>query len=159
MRGLALAVKRMQEGGAVTDAEISPEEAETQRVAEEAIAALEGQSPRPREALNEYIETFGRSTLEELRAEIAAMPRAAGNMVRGPGRGMQDRIPGRVGAQPLLLSDGEFVLPADVVSMLGDGSSLAGERVLHAMMDRVREAKTGTAKQASPLDLRKVLPR
>lgn len=156
IRGLEAAVIRMQEGGAV---ESSPEETETQRVHEEAIRALEGESQRPEQALNEYIETFGRSTLEVLRSELAAMPRAAGTMVRGPGRGMQDRIPARVGAQPLLLSDGEFVLPADVVSALGDGSSLAGERVLHALMDRVRHAKTGAVKQPPPLDLRRVLPR
>ena len=156
MIGLEAAVIRMQEGGAV---ESSPEETENQRVHEEAIRALEGESQLSRASAERIHRDLRALHARRLRSELAAMPRAAGTMVRGPGRGMQDRIPARVGAQPLLLSDGEFVLPADVVSALGDGSSLAGERVLHAMMDRVRHAKTGAVRQPAPLDLRRVLPR
>jgi len=73
--------------------------------------------------------------------------------LRGSGGGMADSIPAMIeGQQPAALSEGEFVIPADVVSMLGDGSSEAGARVLQAMCDKVRHMKSlSGAKQAPPL--------
>lgn len=67
--------------------------------------------------------------------------------VRGPGDGMDDRIPAYV-------SRDEFIVPADVVSGLGDGSSNAGAERLYQMIEEVRRARTGTEKQPSPLDER-----
>lgn len=72
-------------------------------------------------------------------------------ILRGPGSGMDDLIPARSGQQEIRLSDGEFVIPADVVSQLGDGSTNAGAKVLHDMMDRVRKQKYGRAQQPRPL--------
>lgn len=69
---------------------------------------------------------------------------------------MADRIKAMAGDRPVLLSDGEYVLPADVVSHLGDGSTKGGVRAIEAMIDRVRTAKTGSGKQSKPLD-RKLL--
>ena len=73
--------------------------------------------------------------------------------------GMADRVPAMIGnTQPAALSDGEFVIPADVVSGLGNGNSDAGAKNLYAMMDRVRQARTGTTKQAPAINPNKMMP-
>lgn len=86
-----------------------------------------------------------------------------GRMLRGPGDGMSDDIPaeirGRKGRQPARLADGEFVVPADVVSHLGNGSSEAGSRKLYKMMDNIRRARTGRTRQAPQVKTEKYLPR
>lgn len=86
-----------------------------------------------------------------------------GRMLRGPGDGMSDSIPaeirGRRGRQPARLADGEFVVPADVVSHLGNGSTEAGSRKLYKMMDNVRRARTGKTRQAPKVRTEKYLPR
>jgi len=80
-------------------------------------------------------------------------------LLRGPGDGMSDDIPATIGErQPARLADGEFVVPADVVSHLGNGSTEAGAEKLHSMMDKVRVAKTGKKKQAPQLKTDKFIP-
>ena len=65
-----------------------------------------------------------------------------GRMLRGPGDGVSDSIPATIGGKrPARLADGEFVVPARIVSELGNGSSEAGARKLYAMMDRVQGAR------------------
>jgi hypothetical protein len=82
-----------------------------------------------------------------------------GRMLRGPGDGMSDSIPARIGSkQPARLADGEFVVPADVVSHLGNGSTDAGARKLYAMMDKVRRARTGKKKQAPAVNTGRFMP-
>jgi hypothetical protein len=82
-----------------------------------------------------------------------------GTYLQGSGDGMSDSIPAVIGSrQPARLADGEFVVPADVVSGLGNGSSNAGAKQLHAMMDRVREGRTGKKKQAPEIKPRKHMP-
>ena len=82
-----------------------------------------------------------------------------GRMLKGPGDGMSDSIPAKIGSkQPARLADGEFVVPADVVSHLGNGSSDAGAKQLYAMMDRIRKARTGKKKQAPQVNPGKAMP-
>lgn len=82
-----------------------------------------------------------------------------GRMLKGPGDGMSDDIPGIIGGkQPARLADGEFVVPADVVSHLGNGSTDAGAKRLYAMMDEVRRARTGNKKQGKKIKAEKYLP-
>jgi hypothetical protein len=82
-----------------------------------------------------------------------------GRMLKGPGDGMSDSIPGVIGnKQPARLADGEFVVPADVVSHLGNGSTDAGAKRLYAMMDKVRKARTGKKKQAPAVNTARFLP-
>ena len=77
----------------------------------------------------------------------------------GDGDGMSDEIDASIGDKtPARLSDGEFVVPADVVSGLGNGSTKAGSKVLYAMLDRVRHARTGTKKQGNEIDAGKMMP-
>ena len=71
-----------------------------------------------------------------------------GRMLRGPGDGVSDSIPASIaGKRPAKLADGEFVIPARIVSELGNGSSEAGARKLYAMMDRVQKARGRTTGQ------------
>ena len=63
-----------------------------------------------------------------------------------------------LGEQPAALSENEFVIPADVVSGLGNGSSDAGAQQLYAMMDRVRKARTGTEKMGKEIKAERLMP-
>jgi len=77
----------------------------------------------------------------------------------GGGDGMSDSIRANIdGHQEARLADGEFVIPADVVSHLGNGSSKAGAKQLHAMMDRIRKARTGNPKQGKQINPLKLMP-
>jgi hypothetical protein len=72
---------------------------------------------------------------------------------------MSDNIKANIdGRQEARLADGEFVLPADIVSHIGNGSSNAGAKKLHAMMDRIRMARTGTKEQGKQIKAEKFLP-
>jgi hypothetical protein len=82
-----------------------------------------------------------------------------GRLLKGPGDGMSDNIPAQIGAkQPARLADGEFVVPADVVSHLGNGSTDAGAKQLYKMMDRIRAQRTGKKKQAPEVNPAKAMP-
>lgn len=82
-----------------------------------------------------------------------------GRMLKGPGDGMSDNIPATIaGKQPARLANEEFVIPADVVSHLGNGSSDAGAKQLYKMMDRVRQARTGKKKQGKQIKAEKYMP-
>jgi len=85
---------------------------------------------------------------------------AKGGYLKGPGDGMSDDIPATInGDEPAALADGEFVVPADVVSHLGNGSSEAGSKQLYAMMDRIRKARTGRESQGKEIKPGKYMPR
>jgi len=82
-----------------------------------------------------------------------------GRMLQGPGDGMSDSIPASIsGKRPARLADGEFVVPADVVSHLGNGSTDAGAKQLYSMMNKVRTARTGKKKQARAVTPQKYMP-
>ena len=82
-----------------------------------------------------------------------------GQYLQGPGDGMSDSIPAHIdGKQPARLADSEFVIPADVVSHLGNGSSDAGAKKLYSMMDKVRMARTGRKSQGKEINADKYLP-
>jgi hypothetical protein len=86
---------------------------------------------------------------------------AGGKLLRGPGDGMSDDIPAVIkGPKPqrAALADGEFVVPADVVSHLGNGSTDAGAKRLYAMLDKVRHARTGNKKQGRQINAERFLP-
>ncbi len=125
----------------------------TANLMNEAKAALLGEHPRPEYALNRFRETFGNEALMALR------DRLVGGRVRGAGSGLDDLVPGTIeGRQKVRLADGEFVVPSDVVSGLGDGSTDHGVRKLHEMMDRVRKERYGSKKQPGHVS-RSVMPK
>ena len=76
-----------------------------------------------------------------------------GMYLGGPTDGMADNVPASINNnEPARLSDGEFVVPADVVSHLGNGNSDAGAKQLYGMMDKVRKARTGTTQQGRQIN-------
>jgi hypothetical protein len=94
-------------------------------------------------------------------ADLTPNYAAGGKLLHGGGDGMSDSIPAVIGGQKpqrAALADGEFVVPADVVSHLGNGSTNAGAKRLYAMMDKVRQARTGNPKQGKQINPDKYLP-
>ena len=84
---------------------------------------------------------------------------ARGRYLQGGTDGMADEIPAQIGDdQPAALSHGEFVIPADVVSHLGNGNSDAGAKKLYSMMDKIRMARTGNKKQGKRINPDKFMP-
>jgi hypothetical protein len=87
------------------------------------------------------------------------MQLAKGRYLRGHTDGMEDQLRTTIeGKDPAALSHGEFVVPADVVSHLGNGNSDAGAKRLYQMMDRIRQARTGTKQQGKQIQADKYLP-
>ena len=108
------------------------------------------------EIVNQFVNKYGVEAFTQLREQIlqSLVPNAqTSGLIEGVGNGgMDDDIMGTIGNQEkIAVSQDEFIVPADVVSMLGDGSSDAGSKELYDMMDRVRQEKTGTTKQAPKL--------
>ena len=107
---------------------------------------------------------FGLGRLNNLAGEQAmtqaqTLGYARGGYLDGQGDGMSDSIPATIeGKQPARLADGEFVIPADVVSHIGNGSSKAGSKRLYAMLDKVRHARTGNKKQGKQINPAKYMP-
>ena len=83
-----------------------------------------------------------------------------GQLLRGPGDGVSDDIPATIAdKQPARLADGEFVIPARIVSELGNGSTEAGARKLYAMMDRIKKARRSAKDIAADTKTDRYLPR
>jgi hypothetical protein len=97
---------------------------------------------------------------EEVKAaQGGLMGLAQGRYLQGGTDGMADEIPAQIGEdQPAALSHGEFVIPADVVSHLGNGNSDAGAQRLYDMMDKIREARTGTKEQGKEINPDSFMP-
>ena len=92
-------------------------------------------------------------------AKGGAINMAKGRYLRGNTDGMADKLPAKIGQkQPAALSHGEFVVPADVVSHLGNGNSDAGAKKLYQMMDKIRVARTGNKKQGKQINPDKFMP-
>ena len=144
--------------------EISMQEAEAisnDPMTAELVKFLLGQSS-DNTIIDKFVDKYGPEAFRIVRnrALDVVMPNAQNEgMIKGSDRGgMADDIYGTIsGQEAVAVSQDEFIVPADVVSMLGDGSSDAGAKKLEGMMDRVRTEKTGTIKQASPIN-NNVLP-
>jgi hypothetical protein len=92
-------------------------------------------------------------------AEGGEIAMAKGRYLQGGTDGMADKIPAQIGQdQPAALSHGEFVIPADVVSHMGNGNSDAGAKKLYQMMDKIRMARTGNKKQGKKINPDKFMP-
>jgi hypothetical protein len=115
-------------------------------------------------ALSEFVARFDREALIDLAQKVqknmvARTDRPSEGMLRGAGDGMSDMIPANLeGQEDILLSQNEYIVPADVVSGLGNGSSDAGAEVLDSMSDKVRTARTGTTKQAPEINASQMVP-
>jgi len=122
-----------------------------------AVAALTGQHPEPEKALALYQQAFGQEALQGLMT--AVRQQMEGRLVEGAGAGQDDAIPAMIdGQEPAALSSGEFVVPADVVSHLGDGDTGEGADRLQQMMAQIRQQKTGKKSQPKKIDPQQVMP-
>jgi hypothetical protein len=111
----------------------------------EAAEALRGEHPNPNDALKRFVDAFGIDALEKLKATLQT------------GDGMSDSIPGNIdGVEDVALSEGEFIVPADAVSGIGNGSTDSGARRLMDMVENVRTARTGTPEQAPAIEPRQM---
>jgi hypothetical protein len=132
-----------------------------------AVSAIRGEIPEEQAAivLGMFLESFGEEALRRLVSDVRS-GKVDGDrgdiegMVEGPGDGMDDLVPAEMddGSQDVLLSDGEFIVPADVVSGLGNGSTDAGAEELYSMMDRVRQERTGMTEQPAQIKTGGLLP-
>ena len=128
----------------------------------QAVAAQKAEEERKKRL---GLEVFLRSNFAG-GGDIAAMvaggatgPANEPRTINGAGDGMSDSVPATIeGVQEARLADGEFVIPADVVADLGNGSSNAGSKKLYAMMDRVRKARHGTTRQPPEVDTGRLMP-
>ena len=115
----------------------------------EGLAALNAANPA-REVVQQPVQQMAAGGIATLKK---------GKYLDGASDGMADKVPANIdGVQEARLSDGEFVIPADVVSHLGNGNSDAGAKVLEGMMSRVRKVRTGSEKQGKEIDPNKFLP-
>ena len=167
--------QQMQEGGEVAvDIEMQeqmPDEtmAETSdanggRLIELAALALLGRLPEEESkiVIEQFVMEFGEEALQMLRTrvlkEMSPDAQIEGK-IKGNGKGMDDQVPGMIGdQQPVAVSPGEFIVPADVVSGLGDGDTDAGANELERMMEKVRQERTGTDQQPRPINTQRVMP-
>jgi hypothetical protein len=86
-------------------------------------------------------------------------PMGEPRMVAGTGDGMSDSVPATIeGVQEARLANDEFVIPADVVADIGNGSSSSGAKKLYDMMDRIRKARHGTTEQPPEIRAEKYMP-
>ena len=131
-------------------------------ITQEVIAFILGDTNNE-SALNMFIDKYGPEVFQELRRAVlqSVVPNAqVEGQIQGTNQGgMADDIDGMIGnKQPVAVSQDEFIVPADVVSSLGDGSSDAGADKLYRMMDRVRQAKNGGTTQPPEIKDSEVLP-
>lgn len=138
----------MQEGGSVPSAD---------PLIEQAMMAVLGQLSEDEAeiVIKRFVDEYGSEAFQMLREQVlqGVQPNSqTEGLIKGEGRGMDDMIPGTIGAQqPVAVSPGEYIIPADVVSAAGDGDTDAGARRFDQMLDEVRMQKTGTTKQPDPL--------
>jgi hypothetical protein len=125
----------------------------------EVKAAIMGSHPDPQRAIQAFIGKYGEQAFNQLRTQIVKAMSGNEGLTQGPGGGMDDAIPATIdGSEPAALSDGEFVIPADVVSGLGDGSTDAGAGKLYNMVDNVRVERTGMKNQPRQIDDKAAMP-
>jgi len=164
-----IGVAGMQEGGlaelaAQAAAEPSVDDAQYGQLIEQTAMALLGQvSEEEAEIIiNRFIDEFGQEAFQMLREQVlqGVVPDAqTQGLVEGEGGGMDDQVQGMIGDQQrVAVSPGEFIVPADVVSGLGDGDTSAGADELDDMMQRVRVERTGTPQQPPRLSAGGLLP-
>tara|TARA_R100001015_G_C4625144_1_gene183555 strand:- start:857 stop:1867 length:1011 start_codon:yes stop_codon:yes gene_type:complete len=159
--------RNFQEGGLVNmgGSEEAMGQMNDKELINSAVEAIKGTGEGSELILGQFLARFGEEALRDLVEKVQSgqfddNTGDAEGMVEGAGDGMDDMIPASMtdADQDVLLSDGEFVVPADVVSGLGNGSSDAGADKLEDMMGRVRELRTGGKTQPPDIPDEMMLP-
>jgi hypothetical protein len=135
---------------------------EAQAIVSQQAAAMTGQqpaAPAPAQDPNQPVQQMAAGGLTGIAGQRGNVT-GSGMYLNGSSDGMADLVPANIdGKQEARLSDGEFVIPADVVSHLGNGNSDAGAKQLHQMMDNVRKERTGTTQQGKEINPEKFMPK
>jgi hypothetical protein len=128
---------------------------EYDRLIQMTMQAILGQVENADEVIQMFIDEFGVDAFRQLRDAVLKQQAPGAQtegLVDGNGGGMDDQVMGMIGNQrPVAVSPGEYIVPADVVSGLGDGSSKSGADILDELNQAVRMARTGTTEQPRPL--------
>jgi len=139
---------------------VAPQELNDKELILEAVKAFKGEVPREQalSVLSEVAARFGEDAVMDLaekaqKGAIAQTDRPSEGRINGVGDGMDDMVPANLeGQEDILLSQDEYILPADFVSHIGNGSSEAGAKKIDRAVDNVRMQRTGTAEQAPQID-------
>jgi hypothetical protein len=167
MPGVEMVEDDMMEENGMEDYAEDFREMNDKDIVKAAVSAIRGEIAEEQAAivLGMFLQQFGEEALRRLVSDVRSgkVDGERGDiegMVEGPGDGMDDLVPAEMddGSQDVLLSDGEFIVPADVVSGLGNGSTDAGAEELYNMMDRVREERTGMKEQPAQVKVGGLLP-
>ncbi len=127
------------------------------RIVLEAKAALEGRHPNPEDAVEKFVEVFGEDELMSLQEHVIRSMESG--MDEFQSDGMSDSIPGNIdGMEQVALSEGEYVVPADVVSGLGNGDTGSGAQRMREMIETVRMARNGSPQQPPAIDPSMMMP-
>ena len=136
----------------------------TLQLVEQTAMAILGKVP-PEQAnavIEAFIQQFGPEAFQMLRQQVLTSVEPGAQtegMLRGQGDGMSDEIMGMIGDQQrVAVSPGEYIVPADVVSGIGNGSSDSGAGELDRMMADIRQARTGMTKQPPEINPRRAMP-
>lgn len=154
----------MVQEGIMPQSPMSPEQDQQNRqLMDMTVAAIMGMVEDPAPIINAFIAQYGERAFLMLREQVLQQQAGGQAQTQGliPGQsgGMDDQVPGTTGdGQGIAVSPGEYIVPADVVSGLGDGNTQAGAAQLDQMMGRVRQAKTGGVVQPGPINHRQVMP-
>jgi len=151
-------VKGMQAGG-IADI-VAPQELNDKEIILAVSSALRGNMPKEQAVrlMAEFVARFGKEALIDVaersqKGAIAQTDRPSEGKINGAGDGMDDMVPANLeGQEDILLSQDEYILPADFVSHLGNGSSEAGAKKIDRAIDDVRMQRTGTRQQAPQID-------
>ena len=168
--------KEFREGGLpqmTEDMPEMPDDMDGETLMINAIMALQGMSSDPEQDLMEFVSAFGMDALQDLQrrvsmGEMGGGERGVGRLVEGMGDGMSDSVDAEIvnemsdpsgSGQPLKVADGEYVIAADAVADIGNGSTDAGAKKLDTLMKQVRMARHGTTKQPPEKDMMSVMKR
>ena len=123
-------------------------------IVKEAQMAVSGMHQNPRDAIAKFEGIMGTDATNDLIRDFAK-----GGRIRGSGGGVDDLVPGSIdGREDVRLASGEYVIPARVVSALGDGDTDRGAEILDAFCERVRAAATAHMAGSEPMDVQSLLP-
>ena len=157
-------VPEMESGIASVDPAMGDMDAEAMQLVELTAMAVLGQIPAEQAdaIIQAFIQQFGPEAFQMLRQQVLASVEPGAQtegMIQGQGDGMSDEIMGSIGDQQrVAVSPGEYIVPADVVSGIGNGSSDAGAGELDRMMSDIRQARTGMTEQPPEIDPRMAMP-
>ena len=143
---------RFAEGGMVNETDNAM--GQENSIVDMTVAAIRGEIENADQIIRRFVEMYGPEVFMQLREQVLQeiVPGAQTNgMVEGEGGGQDDLVNGMIGTQrPVAVSPGEYIIPADVVSLAGGGYSGDGAKYFDSLIDDIRQKTMGTTEQIRP---------